>query len=44
MKVSARKCKGCGKPNGCDTYQFGFYWHLRCLLKERLRRKKLTKE
>jgi hypothetical protein len=47
MKVQARTCKGCGKPNGCDSYQFDAYWHLRCLLKERERRaavKKLTRK
>jgi hypothetical protein len=40
MKVHARTCKGCGKSNGCDVHEFGSYWHLRCLLKERKRRAK----
>lgn len=36
--VSARVCAGCGKPSGCDSHQFGKYWHLHCLLRERTRR------
>jgi hypothetical protein len=44
MTIKARKCTGCGKPNGCDSYQFDGYWHLKCLLKERKRRAKLLSE
>lgn len=38
MSVSARRCGGCGRTKGCDAYQFGRYWHLPCLRKERERR------
>lgn len=39
--VAARRCKGCGKTRGCDAYDRGGYWHLKCLLRERARERAL---